>query len=261
MLVGSLGACCEVQHAVAAEGVWDQGKAKKMMATVLEVERGKKQPWNRIPWRANLLNAVSESSQTGKPLFVFFFVERDGPLEERCCPEGRLLRTHTLSDLTVLALIKSNYIPVKLKLEEGKDFPVTWPALSKWATAYKFSNARGFTGCSVVSADLQIEYGNSGSAKLSEVLTSPAFDPKRFAAMLERAASRVLEERSLMAQRRISDFERKMELLRFRKGVTRVVESEGRRELPLRGYSLEQALELYRMVGAHNPAPPQDEIP
>ena len=56
--------------------------------------------------------------------------------------------------------------------------------------------------------------------------------------------------RSLRVQRRISDFERKAELRRFRQGITRAVRSESRRRLPPRGYSLEQALELYRMVGA-----------
>ena len=129
LLVGLLAMFCGVQRAAAAEGVWDQNKAKKMMARVLEVERGKKRPWNLIPWRADVSNAVSEAQQTGKPLFVFFFVERDGPPLERCCPEGRLLRTYSLSDSTVLDLIKSHYIPVKIKLEQGKEFPVNWPAL------------------------------------------------------------------------------------------------------------------------------------
>ena len=249
---GALGALCfGAPRGEAAERVWDQARAKKMMATVLEVEGGKKRPWNRIPWRANLSNAVKEARNSGKPLFVFFFVECDGPPLERCGPEGRLLRAHALSDSTVLSLVKSHFIPVKLKLEKGKPFPVTWPALEKWAAAFKFSNGRGFTGCSVVSSDLAIEYANSGSARLHEMLDSPAFDSKRFAAMLERAVSRVNEERSLRVQRRIQEFERKMEIHRFRKGVTRAVRAESPRRLAPKGYSLEHALELYRMVGAH----------
>ena len=236
--------------AAAAERKWDQARAKKMVAKVLEVEKRKNRPWNRIPWRTNVSNAVQESKKTGKPIFVFFFVEQNGPPLEGCGLEGRLLRAHSLADSTVLSLIKSKCIPVKLKLDKKKPFPVDWPALGKWAAAFKFSNGRGFAGCSVVSFDLQIEYGNSGSARLFEVLDSSAFDPKRFAAMMERSASRLTEERSLRVQRGVTEYERKVELYRFRKGVTRAVQSESRSQLPPKGYSLEQALELYQIAGA-----------
>jgi hypothetical protein len=81
------------------------------------------------------------------------------------------------------------------------------------------------------------------------MLGAPAFDPKEFLGMLVRAMERVNEERSIRVQSRISEEERKLELERFRKGVTRAVQSEGRRGLPPEGYSLEQAIELYRMAG------------
>ena len=61
------------------------------------------------------------------------------------------------------------------------------------------------------------------------------------------------EERSLRVQRGISAAERKIEIGRFRKGVTRAVQSESRSKLPPRGYSLEQALELYKMAGTPLP--------
>lgn len=242
--------CLFFMNAGAAERSWDQVEAKKMVARVLEIEKGKKRPWNRIPWRTHIANAVKESKGSGRPILVFFFVEQDGPPLERCGLEGRLLRAHTLADSTVLSIIKSKFIPVKVKLKRGEKFPLDWPALKKWATTFNFSNARGFAGCSVVSSDLQIEYGNSGSAKLSEMLDTPAFSAKEFAKMLERSANRVLEERSLRVQRRITAYERKVELERFRKGVTRAVRSESRTRLPPSGYSLEQALELYQMAGA-----------
>ena len=228
---------------------WDHAKAKKMVAKVLEVEKGGKLPWNRIPWRIHVENAVKEAKGTGKPLFVFFYVPQKGPPREPCGLEGRLLRAHGLSDSKVIELVKAHCVPVKIQLKKGQDYPIEWPALKKWATAYKFTNGRGFTGCSVVSPDLAIEYGNSGSARISEMLESPAFDPKEVLAMLARAMDRVNEERSIRVQRSISDDERKLEIVRFRKGVTRVVQSEGRRKLPPEGYSLEQALELYRMAG------------
>jgi len=235
--------------AMAAERVWNQGKAKAMISQVLAVEKKKNRSWNRIPWRTSAGNAANEARETGRPILVFFFVEQSGPPLERCCLEGRLLRTHVLSNSTVLSLIKANYIPVKVKLQRGKNFPLTWPALKRWATAFKFVDGSGFAGCSVVSADLQIEYCNSGSARLWELFDSRAYDAKKFAGQLERAASRVTEERSLRVQRGISDFERQRELQSFRRGVVKAVRSENNSRLPPRGYSLEQAVELLQMAG------------
>ena len=234
---------------VLAEEAWDQARAKELVAEVLELEKSGTRPWNRIPWRVHAENAIKESKATGKPILVFFYVAQAGPPREPCGLEGRLMRTFSLSDSKVIELIKSQCVPVKIQLRQGQDYPLDWPALKKWRTAYKFSNGRGFAGCSVVSPDLAIEFGNSGSARISEMLGAPAFDPKEFLGMLVRAMERVNEERSIRVQSRISEEERKLELERFRKGVTRAVQSEGRRGLPPEGYSLEQAIELYRMAG------------
>ncbi len=234
---------------VLAREPWDQAEAKKMVSKVLEVEEAGKLSWNRIPWRIHVANAVKEARTTGKPLFVFFYMPQKGPPQEPCGLEGRLLRAHALSDSKIIGVIKGHCVPVKIQLKKGQEYPIDWPALKKWATAYKFSNGRGFTGCSVVSSDLAVEFGNSGFARISEMLESRAFDPKEFHAMLVRAMARVNEERSLRVQRGISDDERKLEIERFRQGVTRAVQSESRRQFPPQGYSLEQALELYRMAG------------
>ena len=234
---------------VLAREPWDQAEAKKMVSKVLEVEKAGKRPWNRISWRIHVANAVKEARSADKPLFVFFYVPQEGPPQELCGLEGRLLRAHVLSDSKVMGVIKEACVPVKIQLKKGQEYPIDWPALKKWATAYKFSNGRGFTGCSVVSSDLAVEYGNSGFARISEMLNSRAFDPKEFHGMLARAMDRVNEERSLRVQRGVSDDERKLEIERFRLGVTRAVQSESRRKFPPVGYSLEQALELYRMAG------------
>ena len=251
-IVLSLALTCSVATSAAGREPWDQAKAKTMVAKVLEVEKSKKRPWNQIRWRANLASAVKEASKTRRPLFVFFYVERAGPPLEPCGLEGRLLRTHALSDLKVAYLVNTKCVPVKIPLKTGKGqkFPVDWPALKKWSAGFKYSNARGFTGCSVVSYDHAIEYGNSGSAKLSEILETPAFQSKEVQKMLERALLRVSEERSLVVQRGIREVERKREIQNFRLGVTRAVQSESRTKLPPRGYSLEQALELYQIAGA-----------
>ena len=106
-ILGACGAAMCLGDVRAAEAEWDQAKAKKMVANVLEVEKAKTRPWNRIPWRAVPADAVAEAKKEGKPLLVFFYVEQMGPPLERCCPEGRLLRTHALSDSTVLSIVKS----------------------------------------------------------------------------------------------------------------------------------------------------------
>ncbi|NIP92957.1 MAG: hypothetical protein GWO24_05640 [Akkermansiaceae bacterium] len=235
---------------IAGDRAWDQGRAKRMVSKVLEVEGNKSRPWNRIPWRTSAVNAAKEARQTGKPVFIFFYLEGSAPSVESSCLEGRLLRTHVLSDPAVLAFIKARCVPVKVKLAKDKEFPLDWPALDRWVTTFKFRAGKGLAGCSVVSADLEIEYGNSGSANLWELFESRAYNSGSFAAMLEQAALRITEERSLRVQRGISDFERKMELRTFRRGVRKAVRSQHDSRLPPRGYSLERAMELQQMAGA-----------
>lgn len=249
VLMGCLALAVPVSGSASAERLWDQGKAKRLVTKVLEVEKAKTRPWNKIAWRSNVESAVREAKRARKPIFVFFYLDQVGPPIERCGLEGRLLRTHALSSPTVAAHVRRTCIPLKVKLEQGKDFPLKWPALKKWATEFKFSDARGFAGCAIVSYDLALEYGNSGPTKLANMMESPAFDAKAFATMLSTVSDRVTEERSLRAQRGIKEFERLEELKRFRQGVARAVRSEGWSKLPPRGYSLEQALELYQMAG------------
>ena len=93
---------------------------------------------------------------------------------------------------------------MKIRLKRGEEYPVEWPALKHWATAFKFSNERGFAGCSVISPDLTTEFGNSGSARVLDLLDSPAFDPEGMLGMLNRAMGRVNEERSILVQRGIA---------------------------------------------------------
>ena len=156
-----------------------------------------------------------------------------------------MLRAVALSNKEVQKLVADHYVPLKLGFNKLEGFPVDWPALQAWATAYKFSDGRCFTGCSVVSPDLEIQYGNTGSAMMWELFESTAYDGGKFRAMLREALARGSEERVLRSQRGVSAGERRMELHRFRKGVKRVVSSHGRFQLPPDGFSLEAALELF----------------
>lgn len=156
-----------------------------------------------------------------------------------------MLRAVALSDKEVQKLVAENYVPLKLGFNKLEGFPVDWPALRSWATAYKYSDGRCFTGCSVVSPDLEIEYGNTGSAMVWELFESTAYDGGKFRVMLREALARGREERILRTQAGVSEGERRIEIRRFRKGVKRVVSSHGRFQLPPDGFSLEAALELF----------------
>jgi hypothetical protein len=236
--------------ALAEERVWNQDRAREMVDTVLEAEATRKKPWNDIPWRADAAKAAIEAGKTGRPLLVFFYTEEPGPPLEPCCPAGRLMRVVSLSDARVQALVKRSFIPVKMRFDGEKGFPVDWPALRNWVPFFKFAAGPGFAGCSVVSSDLGAEYANTGSAFIWEIFDSTAYDPEKFVAMLERALLRAAEERALNGQRGITAAERKVEVARLRRGVRNAVRREGRFHLPPEGFSLEKALELFRMAGA-----------
>ena len=234
----------------AGKRVWDQRKAKKMVSLMLELEKTGTRPWNGISWRPDPGKAAAEAKRSGKPLFVFFHRRQEGAPEEPCCPVGRLIRAIALSDGKVQGLVTRNFVPLKVGFGEDEGFPLDWPALEDWKTVCKFSNGKGFAGCSVVSPDLEVEYGNTGSAMIWEMFDSTAFDAGKFAAMLERAVSRFGEERALRAQRGISASEMRSTVSRFREGIRTAVKSEGVLRLPPEGFTLEQAVELLRLAGA-----------
>ena len=156
-----------------------------------------------------------------------------------------MLRAVALSDPEVQKVVRANYVPLKLGFNKREGFPVDWPALKGWSMAFKFSDGRCFTGCSVVSPDLEVQYGNTGSAMVWEFFESTAYDGGKFRTMLGEALERGNEERVLRNQQGISEVERRMELYRFRKGVKRVVSSHGRFQLPPEGFTLQAALELF----------------
>lgn len=155
------------------------------------------------------------------------------------------MRAVALSNPEVQKLVAKNYVPLKLGFTKMEGFPVDWPALQAWATAFKFSDGRCFTGCSVVSPDLEIQFGNTGSSMMWELFESTAYDAVKFRGMLQEALARGTEERILRTQGGVTELERRMELYRFRKGVKRVVLARGRFLLPPEGFSLEETLELF----------------
>lgn len=155
------------------------------------------------------------------------------------------MRAVALSDKTVQEKVASSFVPLKLTIAPGtREFPLGWPAMQHWKASYRRMGGEkneGFTGCSVVSPDLAVEYGNTGSAFVWEMFDSTAYDARKFAAMLDRAQQRWARERALRADGK--------RVARFRDEVRSAVAEEGRFHLPPRGFTVQGAIELFELSG------------
>lgn len=163
------------------------------------------------------------------------------------------MRAVALSDKTVQQKVTKSFIPLKIEIPIGTEkFPLDWPGLKAWNTAYKRMGgpkAEGITACSVVSPDLQTELGSTGSALVWEMFDSIAYDAEKFAAMLDRSLERAEEAETIANDKSLSDKQRKRQLAAFRRKVKWDVGREGRFHLPPKGFSIEGAKNLFRMTG------------
>jgi hypothetical protein len=163
-----------------------------------------------------------------------------------------MMRAVALADPAVQAKVSDRFVPLKVTILPGtKEFPLDWPAAAGWRNSYRLMGGEGnegFTGCSVVGPDLQIEYGNTGSAFVWELFESTAYDAGRFAAMLYRAHERWSEEETIRKEAVLPGM-RDRRIERHRRQVSRAVANEGRLRLPPRGFTVEGAKELFRLSG------------
>ena len=103
--------------------------------------------------------------------------------------------------------------------------------------------------CSVVSPDLKMEYGNTGSAMVWEMFDSIAYDANKFNAMLNRATTRFETEKKIIENKNLS-FQAKVDTIDiYRKKVKKQVGEEGKFNLPPKGFSLQKALDLFEKTG------------
>ena len=65
------------------EEVWNPERTRERVKMVLNVER-QGQPWNRIAWWTDPALAEAHARKTGKPIFVFLYVDEGGPPPEPC---------------------------------------------------------------------------------------------------------------------------------------------------------------------------------
>src|ERR1700676_3151383 len=159
------------------------------------------------------------------------------------------MRAVALADQTVQDKVAKSFVPLKVAIKPGtKAYPLDWPAMRPWRVAYVLmggEHCEGITGCSVVGPDLDVEYGNTGSAFVWEMFDSSAYDAQKFAAMLDRAAERWAREQEIRADKKLSGADRERQLASFRDDVHSAVAKEGRFHLPPSGFTIEGAVELF----------------
>ena len=103
--------------------------------------------------------------------------------------------------------------------------------------------------CTVVSPDLKMEYGNTGSAMVWEMFDSIAYDADKFNAMLDRAQKRYEYERKIIKNKNLS-FQAKIDAIEdHRKKVRKLVGEEGKFQMPPKGFTLKKALDLFEKTG------------
>lgn len=160
------------------------------------------------------------------------------------------MRAVALSDKSAQEKIAKHFIPLKLQIKpRSPEFPLEWHALSGWRFAYKLGNGEGFTGCTVVSPDLAIEYASTGSAMVWELFDSIAYDAQKFNAMLDRGAHRAAREMQIRNDQSLTVWEKDRRIAAFRAEIREAVSKEGRFQLPPKGFTIEGAMDLFRLSG------------
>ena len=229
---------------VEADERWNEEGARKMVERVLSVEKTGR-PWTKIGWMEDGAAAAAKAQKSGKPIMVFFHLAKGGPEQDPCGAGGRVMRSVVLADPKVQKLIAKEFVPLKVGLKPGGGFPLDWPALKPWERLFQFADARSFTGCVVVSADCEVQFGTTGSLLLWELVDAKGFDAGKLRTVLEVAAARGLEERTLRKQRGITEEERLEEIRRFRQGLLRAAQEHARFQLPPGGFSMETVLKWF----------------
>ena len=163
------------------------------------------------------------------------------------------MRAVALSDSEVQNYVREHFIPLKVEMLPGeKELPLKWPSLLGWNLAYKLmggEKCNGFTGCMVVSPDLNIQYGGTGSASIWELFDSVAYDRNKFLDMLKLSQSRFLKEQEIRSNPHLTRRQKSQKIGQFRgEIIRRGIASNGGGQKP-KGFKWGHALELFRMSG------------
>jgi hypothetical protein len=163
------------------------------------------------------------------------------------------MRTVSLSNPLVQQKIQQSFVPLKIPIDYGtRELPLHWNGLRDWSTAYKLmggSRTKGFTACVVVTPDTMFQLGSTGSAMVWELFDSIAYDPLKFAAMLDRSLERFRNYETIISDCLQSAYDRETKLEAFKKRIAAEIRQEGRFHMPPRGFSIRGATKLFRLSG------------
>ena len=163
------------------------------------------------------------------------------------------MRAVALSDPEIQEYVEQNFVPLKVSVDPGtKELPLDWPGVLGWRLAYQFmggEKCNGFTGCMVVSPDLNMEYGGTGSASIAELFDSVAYNKEKFLSMLVLAQKRFAAEQSIRNDTGLSSRRKHQRIGEMRAQIlSRNLTTPKDRSLP-KGFSWIHALELFRQSG------------
>lgn len=164
------------------------------------------------------------------------------------------MRAVALADKDIQTVINESFIPLKIEMKKGeREFPLDWKALGRWRTNYAINltgdEKQGFTMCAVVSPDLEMELGSTGSAFVWEMFTSIAYDKDKFLKMVKNAASLNRKRDQLLADIIAGTRGSRLNYTRWKMETNREIRAAGRISKPPEGFSKENALELFKMSG------------
>ena len=163
------------------------------------------------------------------------------------------MRSVSLSNPVVRNKINDSFVPLKVKIDHGaKKFPLDWPAMRKWQVAYFLmggKNVKGITACCVVSPDLKLELGTTGSAFVWELFDSVAYDATKFATMLDDSLLYFNRYREILKDRSLGKFKRRRMLANLNREIKKGKNNVSGFRLPPKGFKKDDAIELFRLSG------------
>jgi len=160
------------------------------------------------------------------------------------------MRAVSLSNENVQKKIAESFIPLKVRIDYGTEkFPIDWPAMEVWRDTYERMGGpktTGITACCVISPDLNVKLGSTGSAFVWELFDSAVYDADKFATMLDRTLERFLADQHILDDTSLSADERTEKLKVHREQVKRTVSQEGKFNFPPKGFTIEEAVPTVR---------------
>lgn len=103
--------------------------------------------------------------------------------------------------------------------------------------------------CTVVTPDLKMELGNTGSAFVWELFDSIAYDSDRFLKMVNDANRRHIEREKHLATIASGERGGRLRHLQWKRSVEKEIRVQGRLGIPPKGFTANKAKKLFEMTG------------